>query len=59
LVIPTKSSDIPQIAPRPKNGCLDCTNFEQKCGIKFNEINSGIDYILSLSNKSTTASSKV
>ena len=59
LVIPTKSSDISQIAPRPKNGCLDCTNFEQKCGIKFNEIDSGIDYILSLSNKSTTASSKV
>ena len=59
LIVPTKSSDIPQIAPRPKNGCLDCTNFEQKCGIKFSEINSGIDYIFSLSNKSTTDSNKV
>jgi dTDP-4-dehydrorhamnose reductase len=59
LVIPTKSSDILQIAPRPKNGCLDSSQFEDKSGIKFNEIDSGIDHIFSLSNNSTTNSNKV
>ena len=59
LVVPTKSSDISQIAPRPKNGCLDSSQFEDKSGIKFNEIDSGIDHIFSLSNKSTTNSNKV
>jgi dTDP-4-dehydrorhamnose reductase len=59
LIIPTKSADIPQIAPRPKNGCLDSSQFEDKSGIKFNEIDSGIDHIFSLSNKSTTNSNKV
>ena len=48
LVVPTKSSDISQIAPRPKNGCLDSSQFEDKSGIKFNEIDSGIDHIFSL-----------
>ena len=59
LVVPTKSSDILQIAPRPKNGCLDSSQFEDKSGIKFNEIDSGIDHIFSLSNNSTTNSNKV
>jgi len=59
LVVPTKSSDISQIAPRPKNGCLDSGQFEDISGIKFNEIDSGIDHIFSLSNKSTTNSNKV
>ena len=59
LVVPTKSSDISQIAPRPKNGCLDSSQFEDISGIKFNEIDSGIDHIFSLSNKSTTNSNKV
>ena len=59
LVVPTKSSDISQIAPRPKNGCLDSSQLEDKSGIKFNEIDSGIDHIFSLSNKSTTNSNKV
>ena len=59
LIIPTKSADIPQIAPRPKNGCLDSSQFEDKSGIKFNKIDSGIDHIFSLSNKSTTNSNKV
>ena len=59
LVVPTKSSDILQIAPRPKNGCLDSSQFEDKIGIKFNEIDSGIDHIFSLSNNSTTNSNKV
>ena len=59
LIIPTKSADIPQIAPRPKNGCLDSSQFEDKSGIKFNKIDSGIDHIFSLSNRSTIASNKV
>ena len=59
LILPTKSSEIPQIAPRPKNGCFDSSTFEEKTGMKFNEIDSGISHIFSLSNKSTTTSSKV
>jgi len=59
LIRPTKSSDISQVAPRPKNGCLDSSAFEKKTGMKFNKIDSGISHIFSLSNKSTTTSSKV
>ncbi len=59
LVIPTKSSEIEQIAPRPKNGCLDSSVFEGKIDMKFNEIDSGLSHIFSLSNKSTTTSNKV
>ncbi len=59
LVIPTKSSKIKQIAPRPKNGCLDSCEFENKTGLKFSEIDSGISHIFSLSNKLTTDSNKV
>tara|TARA_Y100000310_G_scaffold333621_1_gene411551 strand:+ start:8881 stop:9795 length:915 start_codon:yes stop_codon:yes gene_type:complete len=59
LIKPTKSSENPQIAPRPKNGCLDSTRFEEESGVIFNGIDSGISYIFSLSNKSTTTSNKV
>ena len=59
LIQPTKSSEIPQIAPRPKNGCLDSSIFEEQIAMKFNEIDSGLSHIFSLSNKSTTTSSKV
>ena len=59
LIIPTKSSEINQIAPRPKIGCLDSSKFEDKIDMKFNEIDSGISHIFSLSNKSTIASNKV
>ena len=59
LIIPTKSSEINQIAPRPKIGCLDSSKFEDKIDMKFNEIDSGISHIFSLSNKSTIASNNV
>ena len=59
LIKPTKSSEISQVAPRPKNGCLNSTRFEKESGIIFNGIDSGISYIFSLSNKSTTTSNKV
>lgn len=59
LIRPTKSSEIPQAAPRPKNGCLDSSKFENDIDMKFNEIDSGISYIFSLSNKSTITSNKV
>ena len=59
LIKPTKSSEISQVAPRPKNGCLNSTRFEKESGIIFNGIDSGISYIFSLSNKSTITSNKV
>jgi len=59
LIQPTKSSEISQVAPRPKNGCLDSTQFEEKSDMIFNGIDSGISHIFSLSNKSTTTSNKV
>ena len=59
LIKPTKSSESSQVAPRPKNGCLNSTRFEKESGIIFNGIDSGISYIFSLSNKSTITSNKV
>lgn len=59
LIKPTKSSESSQVAPRPKNGCLNSTRFEKESGIIFNGIDAGISYIFSLSNKSTITSNKV
>ena len=59
LILPTKSSEILQVASRPKNGCLDSANFGKKIDMKFNGIDSGISHLFSLSNKSLTTSNKV
>jgi dTDP-4-dehydrorhamnose reductase len=52
LIMPTDSSKISQVAPRPKNGCLNSTNLEIKIDMKFSDIDSGIRHIFSLSTKS-------
>jgi len=45
LIIPTLSSTVNQIAPRPKNGCLDSTKLEKILNFKFSSIDSGIDFM--------------
>mgnify|MGYP001157107624 CR=1 FL=1 len=45
LIIPTYSDKQKQLAPRPKNGCLDNSNLEKIIDFKFNNIDSGIDTI--------------
>jgi len=45
LIIPTLSSTVNQIAPRPKNGCLDSTKLEKILNFEFSSIDSGIDFM--------------
>ena len=45
LIIPTSSDKQKQLAPRPKNGCLDNSNLEKIIDFKFNNIDSGISPI--------------
>ena len=45
LVIPTMSSTVNQIAPRPKNGCLDSTKLEKILNFEFSSIDSGLDFM--------------
>lgn len=45
LIIPTSSIAKKQIAPRPPNGCLDNSKFENDIGFKFSDIDAGIDFI--------------
>jgi dTDP-4-dehydrorhamnose reductase len=43
LIIPTESSTVSQIAPRPKNGCLDATKLEKILGFEFCDIDTGLN----------------
>ena len=45
LIIPTLSSAVNQIAPRPKNGCLDSTKLEKLLNFEFSSIDSGLDFM--------------
>ena len=45
LIIPTLSSAVNQIAPRPKNGCLDSTRLEKILNFDFSSIDSGLDFM--------------
>ena len=45
LIIPTLSSAVNQIAPRPKNGCLDSTRLEKILNFEFSSIDSGLDFM--------------
>jgi dTDP-4-dehydrorhamnose reductase len=45
LIIPTISSKVKQVAPRPRNGCLDVTKLEKILCFEFNSIDSGIDFM--------------
>ena len=45
LIIPTLSSTVNQIAPRPKNGCLDSTKLEKILNFEFSSIDSGLDFM--------------
>lgn len=45
LIIPSLSTKKKQIAPRPANGCLDNSKFENAFNFKFSDIDSGIDLI--------------
>jgi len=45
LIIPTISSKVNQIAPRPRNGCLDATRLEKTLGFEFSDIDTGIDFM--------------
>ena len=45
LIIPTMSSTVNQIAPRPKNGCLDSTRLEKIVNFEFSSIDSGLDFM--------------
>ena len=45
LVLPTLCSEKKQIAPRPRNGCLDNQNLEKLSGYNFCDIDTGISYI--------------
>ncbi len=45
LIIPTDSSTVKQIAPRPKNGCLDETKLEKKLGFEFSDIDTGLNFM--------------
>ena len=45
LIMPTLSSTVNQIAPRPKNGCLDSTKLEKILNFEFSSIDSGIDFM--------------
>ncbi len=51
LIIPTLSMEKKQVAPRPANGCLDNSKFENDFSFKFSDINSGIDFIYERSKK--------
>jgi dTDP-4-dehydrorhamnose reductase len=45
LISPTSSDKQKQLAPRPKNGCLDNSYCENTLDFKFHDIDSGIDVI--------------
>ena len=45
LIIPTMSSKVNQIAPRPRNGCLDATRLEKALGFEFSEIDRGLNFM--------------
>jgi dTDP-4-dehydrorhamnose reductase len=49
LILPTLSSQNLQLAPRPKNGCLDSTKLEKLAEIEFSDIDSGISHMYSKS----------
>jgi len=51
LIIPTSSVEKKQIAPRPSNGCLDNSKFQNDMGFKFSDIDTGIDFIYEQSKK--------
>jgi dTDP-4-dehydrorhamnose reductase len=48
LIIPTPSSTVNQIAPRPKNGCLNSTKLEKKLNFEFSSIDSGLNFMKNL-----------
>ena len=37
------SSKVNQVAPRPRNGCLDATRLEKALGFEFSEIDRGLN----------------
>ncbi|KFM20089.1 dTDP-4-dehydrorhamnose reductase protein [Marine Group I thaumarchaeote SCGC AAA799-P11] len=45
LIVPTISSETNQVAPRPKNGCLDATKLEKLLNFDFCDIDEGIQFI--------------
>ena len=45
LIIPTMSSKVNQVAPRPRNGCLDATRLEKALGFEFSEIDRGLNFM--------------
>lgn len=45
LIVPTISSETSQIAPRPKNGCLDATKLEKLLNFNFCDIDAGIQFM--------------
>ena len=53
LIIPTSSKEKKQVAPRPPYGCLDNTKLENEIGFRFNDIDSGIDFMFKQSKLQT------
>ena len=51
FILPTLTSEKDQVAPRPKNGCLDSTKLENLIKMEFCDIDSGISFIHSKTNK--------
>ena len=45
LIVPTISSTVNQVAPRPRNGCLDATRLEKALGFEFSEIDRGLNFM--------------
>ena len=45
LIIPTMSSKVSQVAPRPRNGCLDVTRLEKTLGFEFSDIDTGLVFM--------------
>jgi len=45
LIVPTISSTVNQVAPRPRNGCLDATRLEKALGFEFSDIDRGLNFM--------------
>ena len=45
LIKPTLTSEKPQIASRPENGCLNCSKLESELNFKFCSIDEGISFV--------------
>tara|TARA_B100001765_G_scaffold155927_1_gene100788 strand:- start:97 stop:990 length:894 start_codon:yes stop_codon:yes gene_type:complete len=45
LIVPTISSTVNQVAPRPRNGCLDATRLEKALGFEFSDIDKGLNFM--------------